>query len=62
MELEQSTPINQISLKFCAGSQVRHETPEKGRRTYYLRCGFNSEDEDNSPNILSEKESDKYVG
>ena len=42
--------------KFCLGSQVRYETPEEGRRRYRPKCcEYNSEDEDNSPNILSDK-------
>ena len=43
------------SLKFCVGSQVR-QTPEEGRRTYWLkRCGNNNKDEDNSLKTLNDK-------
>ena len=43
-----------FSLTFCVGSQVQHDTPEEGLRTYWPKCGeFNYED--NSLDILSDK-------
>ena len=43
------------SLKFHEGSRVR-QTPEEGRRTYWLKCcGNNNKDEDNSPKTLNDK-------
>ena len=37
------------SSKFCEGSRVR-QTPEEGRKPYRpKRCGYNNEDEHNSP-------------
>ena len=45
-----------FSSKFFLSSRVRHDTPEEGRRVYRpKRCMHNNEDEDNSPNILSDK-------
>ena len=45
-----------FSSRFYVDSQVRHETPEKGRRTYQLKCcGYDNKDEVNSPNIPSDK-------
>ena len=42
--------------KFRVGSQVRHETPEEGRRTHQpKRCEHNSIDEDSSENTLNNK-------
>ena len=36
------------------GSQVQHETPEEGRRTYWPKhCECNNEDENSDPNTLS---------
>ena len=44
----------EFSSRFCVDSQVWHETPEEGRRTYWpKRCDCNNKDEVNSPNILS---------
>ena len=35
------------------GSQVQHETPEEGQRTYWPKCcEYNNRDEVNSPNIV----------
>ena len=43
------------SSKFRVGSRVR-QTPEEGRRTYRSkRCGNNTEDENNSPKTLNDK-------
>ena len=43
-----------FSSRFCGGSQVRHEKLEN-RRTYRPKhCEYNSENEVNSPNILSD--------
>ena len=51
-----------FSSKFCVGSRVRHETPEEGRRTYRPKCWeYNNGDEDNSSNILSDKNSLSFV-
>ena len=45
-----------ISWRFCVSSQVRHETPEEGQRTYQPKCcEYKNEDEGNCPNILSDK-------
>ena len=42
------------SSKFYEGSRVR-QTPEEGRRTYWLkRCGNNNKDENNSPKTLND--------
>ena len=46
----------EFSSKFSVGSWVQHGTHEEGRRTYQLKhCEYNDEDEDNSPNIPSDK-------
>ena len=46
----------ELSWKFCVGSQVCHETPEEGQRIYQPKCcEYNNKDEDNSPNVLSDK-------
>ena len=42
------------SLKFRESSRVR-QTPEEGQRTYWLKCGNNNKDEDNSPKTLNDK-------
>ena len=43
------------SSKFHVGSSVQ-QTPEEGRRTYWLkRCGNTNKDEDNSPKTLNDK-------
>ncbi len=43
------------SSKFREGSQVR-QTYDDARRTYRpKRCGYNNEDEDNSPRTLNNK-------
>ena len=43
-------------MKFCAGSQVQHETLEEGQRTHQPKpCEHNNEDENNSLNILCDK-------
>ena len=43
------------SSKFCDGSRV-WQTPEEGRRTYWLKCcGNNNKDEDNSLKTLNDK-------
>ena len=43
------------SSKFCEGSRVR-QTPEEGRRTYWLKhYGNNNKDEDNSPKTFDDK-------
>ena len=48
------------SSKFCVGSQVQHKTLEEGQRMHRLKyCRYNNEDEDNSPNIISDKNSDR---
>ena len=44
-----------FSLKFCVGSRVQHEPPEQGQKAYKPKCEYNNEDEDNSPNILGDK-------
>ena len=42
--------------KFCVGLQVQHETTEEGRRMHRSEhCKYNNKDEDNSPNIPSDK-------
>ena len=44
-----------FSLRFFADYEVRHETSERGRRTYRPKsCEYNNKDEVNSPNIFSE--------
>ena len=44
---------------FCVGNQVWFETPEEGWRMHQPKhYEYNNEDEDNSPNILSDK---KYM-
>ena len=49
MELEQSTPKNGFTSKFCVGSRVHHETSEEGWRTYRPKlCKYNNEDEDDT--------------
>ena len=40
-------------LRFCVDSQVRHETPEEGRKTYWPKCCKYNNNEVNSLNILS---------
>ena len=43
------------SSKFHEGSRIR-QTPEEGRRTYWLKCcGNNNKDEDNSRKNLNNK-------
>ena len=43
-----------FSLRFSVGSQLSHNTPEEGQRVYWLKhCEYYNED--NSPNILSDK-------
>ena len=43
-------------IRFCEGSQVRHNTPEEGQKVYRLkRCDYDSKDDDNSPNILGDE-------
>ena len=45
-----------LGLNFCGGSQVQHETPEKGRKTHWLKhCEYNNGEEDNNPITLSDK-------
>ena len=45
----------EVSLKFCMGSQVQHETPEEGWRTHRPKyCEYDNED--NGLNNLSDKE------
>ena len=45
-----------FSSKFSIGSHVQYEMPEEGQRIYWLKhCKYNNEDEDYSPNILSDK-------
>ena len=45
-----------FSSMFCVSSRIRHETPEEGRMRYRpKRCQYNNEDEDDSPNIPSDK-------
>ena len=42
--------------KFCVGSWVCQETPEKGRMTHWpKRCEYNNKDEDNSLKTLKDK-------
>ena len=49
-------PHKGFCLRFCVGSKVWHETPEKGRRVYQPKCcKYNNEDEVNSPKILTDK-------
>ena len=46
----------EFSLRLCAGSRVQYEIPEESRRMTQLKCcESNNEDEDNRPNILSDK-------
>ena len=48
-------PREGLSLRMCVGSWVQHETPEEGHRKYQLKhCEYNNENED-SANILSDK-------
>ena len=43
-----------FSLRFCVDSRVKHETPEEGRKMYWLKYhDYNNKDEVNSLNILS---------
>ena len=43
-------------LRFCIGSWVQHETPEKVWSRYQPKCyQYNNEDEDNCPNFLSDE-------
>ena len=43
-------------MTFCVGSQVQHQTPEEGWRMCHSKhCEYINEDEDNSPNTLSNK-------
>ena len=54
-ELKQSGGLYKgFSSRFCVGSQVRHETPDEGQRTYRPKR-YEYEDEDNSLNILNNK-------
>ena len=47
---------NGFSSKFCVSSQVWHDIPKEGWRTHWQKpYEYNNEDEDNSPNILSDK-------
>ena len=51
--------VDGFGSKFCVGSRVRQETPEEGRKKHQLKhCEYKNEDEDNSPNIQSEKKKD----
>ena len=44
------------TLSIAPGSRIRRNAPEEGRRAYRpKRCEYNHEDEDISPNILSDK-------
>ena len=46
----------EFSSKFCRGSQVQHETLEGSQRTHWPKCcEYDNEDEDDSSNILSDK-------
>ena len=50
-----------LSSRFCVGSKVKYNTPEESRRTYRLHCcEYNNEDEENNPNILSDKKMKPY--
>ena len=57
-ESEQATPVDSIKdvvQSSVKGSRVR-QTPKEGLRTYRpKRCGNNTEDEDNSPKTLNDK-------
>ena len=45
-----------FSLKFCEGFRVLLEMPEQDRKMHRpKRCKNNNKDEDNSPNIQSDK-------
>ena len=45
-----------FSLKVCVGSWVQHETIEESQRIQRPKhCEYSNKDEDNSPNILSDK-------
>ena len=45
-----------FSSKFCVGSWFRHDTPEESQRVYRPKLSeYNNEDENNTPNILSNK-------
>ena len=44
-----------FNSKSCSDSQVQHETPEEGKKMHQLNCEYNTEDEYNSLNILSDK-------
>ena len=42
--------------KFSVGPWVRHETPEESRRMHRpKRYNYNNEDEDNSPNTMTDR-------
>ena len=46
----------ELCLKFRVGSGVRHKTPKEARKAYWpKRCVYNNEDENNRPNLLSDK-------
>ena len=48
--------------KFCVGSWVLHETPEKSQRTHRSkRFKYNYEDENNSPNTLSDDDNNNKL-
>ena len=45
-----------LNLRFCVDSWVQQETHEESRRIYWLkRCKDANEDQDNCPNILTDK-------
>ena len=44
-----------FNSKICVGSQVRCNTPEEGRRTSWLKSCMYNEENENSLNILSDK-------
>ena len=47
---------NRRGSTFCISSRVQQETPEEGWRTHQpKRCEYNNKDEDNSPNVLNDK-------
>ena len=39
----------------CEGSQVWQQTPEEGWRMHQWKHEYNNKDEDNSPNMLNDK-------
>ena len=51
---------NRFSLRFSVDTRVQHETPEEGRKTNQPKCcDYNNKNEINSPNILSDNNTNK---